>query len=148
MDTSDPYLEIGCPHCGTVNRVPTSRLVQGPSCGRCKAALFDGQPAALTSASFDGVVGRTDLPVIVDFWAPWCPPCRAFAPTYVEAARRLEPHVRLAKVDTEAEPQLGARFGIRSIPTLVAFRDGQEIARVSGAMALNPFLQWAATAYA
>lgn len=148
MENSAPYLEIGCPHCGRVNRVPTERLEQGPSCGHCKAALFDGQPAALTSASFDGVVGRTDLPVIVDFWAPWCPPCRAFAPTYVEAARRLEPHVRLAKVDTEAEPQLGARFGIRSIPTLVAFRDGQEVARVSGAMALNPFLQWAAGVYA
>ena len=148
MENSAPYLEIGCPHCGRVNRVPTERLEQGPSCGHCKAALFDGQPVTLTGASFDSVVGRTDLPVIVDVWAPWCPPCRAFAPTYVEAARRLEPHVRLAKVDTEAEPQLGARFGIRSIPTLVAFRDGQEVARGSGAMALNPFLQWAAGVYA
>lgn len=140
MDTS---LVIACPHCHAPNRVPAERLAQEPRCGRCHRALFEGAPVALDEAGFDAVVGRTELPVIVDFWAPWCAPCRAFAPNFAAAARQLEPHLRLAKVDTEAQPALAARHAIRSIPTLVAFRGGREVQRLSGALPLPQFLAWA-----
>ena len=135
-------IEIACPHCATVNRVPEARVLEGPTCGRCKKPLFDGHPVALSDATFETIVGRTQLPVVVDFWAPWCGPCRNFAPVYEEAARRLEPRVRLAKLDTEAHPQPAARLGIRSIPTLILFGGGAEIQRVSGALPLPQFMQW------
>lgn len=135
-------LHVVCPHCDAVNRVPTPRLADGPVCGQCKGQLFAGEPVALTAANFDRHVGRTDLPVVVDFWAPWCGPCRAMAPAFAAATAELEPAVRFAKVDTESEPALAQRFGIRSIPTLALFRGGREIARQAGALDRGTLVRW------
>ena len=136
-------LHIACPACRSVNRVAAARLADAPRCGKCKQALFDGHPVALGDTDFEHFVGRTDLPVIVDFWAPWCGPCRTFAPTYEQAARELEPRVRLAKLDTEANPATAQRHAIRSIPTLLALRGGREVDRISGALPLGQLLAWA-----
>ncbi len=136
-------LHVVCPHCNGVNRVPEDRLAAGPRCGKCKRPLFDGHPVNLTAASFERHVTRSDLPVLVDFWAPWCGPCKMMAPVFQQAAAELEPRLRLAKVNTEEEPQLAARYGIRSIPTLVLFRGGREVARQAGAMDLASLVAWA-----
>ena len=144
---SEPLL-LACPSCSALNRVPAERLAESPTCGKCHAALFQGKPVAVDDASFERVVLRSGLPVVVDFWAAWCGPCRAFAPVYEEAARRLEPQVRLAKLDTEAAPATASRYAIRSIPTLALFRDGRESARQSGALPLEQFMRWISGAIA
>ncbi len=135
-------VHVVCARCSATNRVLRSRLSGGAVCGSCKAPLFTGAPFELTAANFDRHVASNDLPLVVDFWAPWCGPCRSMAPAYEQAAARLSPGVRLAKVDTEAQQALAGRFAIRSIPTLVAFRNGREVARQSGAMNLAGLLAW------
>lgn len=135
-------LHLVCPHCHAVNRVPSERLAAQPNCGQCHQPLFTGNPLALTSQTFDKHLGRNEIPLLVDFWAPWCGPCKMMAPWFAEAARLLEPQVRLIKVDTEAEQQLGARFQIRSIPTLALFKNGREIARQAGAMSAQDIVRW------
>src|SRR5688572_20633127 len=135
------HLHVACPRCDTTNRVAAARLADGAICGKCRRPLFTGHPVELTAANFDRHLGG-DLAVVVDFWAPWCGPCRMMAPAYEQAAAKLEPGVRLAKLDTEAEPGIAARYGIRGIPTLIAFKSGREVARQSGALDLSGLLEW------
>ena len=131
-------LHIVCPHCHTTNRVRAEQLASEPTCGQCKQPLFSGQPVALDDeAAFDKHLARSQIPLLVDFWAPWCGPCRMMAPAYERAAAALEPQVRVAKVNTEAAPALGTRYRIRSIPTLALFVGGRELARQAGALT-NP----------
>lgn len=135
-------LHLVCPHCMAVNRLPAGRLTQSPHCGRCKEALFQAHPVELNEASFDTMVSRNQTPVLVDFWAPWCQPCLMMAPQFERAAGALEPHLRLAKLNTEAAPGVASRFAIRSIPTLILFRDGRELARQPGAMDASGIQRW------
>jgi thioredoxin 2 len=135
-------LIVVCPHCHAPNRVPAERLADGATCGKCKVRLFSGEPVELGAANFDTHAGRCDIPLLVDFWAPWCGPCRTMAPAFAQAAKQLEPEFRLAKVNTEEEQQLAARFGIRSIPTLALFRNGREVARQAGAMDAASLVRW------
>lgn len=133
---------IACPACGQMNRLSAERAASAAHCPACKAPLLDGKPIALTAVTFDRQVKSPDLPVLVDFWASWCGPCRAMAPVFERTAADYAERLRFAKVDTEAQPELAARFQIRSIPTLVLMRGGREIGRVSGALPAGELKAW------
>ena len=138
-----PRVHVGCPQCGAKNRIAASRLRDQPVCGRCGQALLDGQPLELTDANFDAVAQGTELPVVVDFWAPWCGPCRAMAPQFEQAAAQLRGQALLVKVNSDDNPAAAARFGIRSIPTLVRLERGREVARQSGALPAAQIVRFA-----
>jgi thioredoxin 2 len=137
---------VACQHCNALVGVPADRLGDGPRCPSCHTPLFDGHPVELDDRNFDRHVAQGDLPVVVDFWAPWCAPCRMMAPAFEEAAQRMEPAARFAKLNTEEAQQIASRYGIRSIPTLIVFRGGREVSRQSGAMGADALVRWASGA--
>lgn len=142
MNTSTNTTTLTCAACNAANRVPTDRIGDKPKCGKCKESVLQGHPIELSSANVAPVLNGNSVPVLVDCWAPWCGPCRSFAPIFEQAAAQLEPRLRFAKLNTEAEQQLAGAWGIQSIPTLILFRDGEEQARLSGALPLGQLKQW------
>lgn len=134
--------EIVCPDCGAVNRLPPEKPAGMARCGKCREPLFQGRPSELDARGLARHIARDSIPVVIDFWADWCGPCKMMAPEFVKAARALEPHVRFAKLDTEAAPEAAAAHGIRSIPTMILFKGGRELARQSGAMPAEQIVRW------
>mgnify|MGYP000282922763 CR=1 FL=1 len=139
-------MELACPQCLAVNRVPDARLSDHPKCGKCASALLPGKPVDLTAASFDTFIQKSGLPVVVDFWADWCGPCKMMAPVFQQLAAEMTTQFRFAKVETEAHPQVSMRLHIRSIPTLIVFKQGVEVARTAGAMDPQSLKRWLAAA--
>lgn len=135
-------MELACPQCLAVNRVPDARLSDKPKCGKCAAPLLPGQPIDLSAANFDSFIQKSSLPVVVDFWADWCGPCKMMAPVFQQLAAEMNTQVRFAKVETEAHPQVSMRLHIRSIPTLILFKQGVEVARTAGAMDALALKRW------
>jgi thioredoxin 2 len=136
------FKHIVCPHCSSVNRIPIKRMAESPICGKCQRGLFMGHPAEATGFTFLRHISRSDIPVLVDFWAPWCAPCKTMIPIFKQVAVILEPDVRLVKVNTDQEQALATRYNIRSIPTLALFKNGAEIARQSGIMSVDELVSW------
>ncbi len=139
-------IQVVCSACNGINRLPLARLNDDARCGRCHEPLFAGQSIAANAAAFERQLSHSGMPLLVDFWAPWCAPCRSMAPAFEAAAEQLSRQFRLLKVDTEKEQTLAARFAIRSIPTLIVFRNGKEIARTSGALDTTRLVTWARNA--
>lgn len=136
------FTHLLCPNCHAKNRLPSEKITHDPKCGSCKNKLFQGAPLEIEQGLFDKYITGNDIPLLIDFWAPWCAPCKTFSPHFAAAAKSLEPKVRLLKVNTENAQQISARYGIQSIPSLLIFKNGKEQARVAGAMSTQQLIRW------